>query len=599
MTNRMTLSERSLDNRMKAMKAFAGMALLVVVGLPTGLFAQDPGDPLVLPDLTPREIEIRGDLIISFPSLVRQPLIGFNPPPRIPDIAPNRRPYVSDYKQSSQDLPDSPLRTPTPPSVTALSGGERAFAEAEVTTGNYFNRTARLRAGYPVGEGTGIELDVDYSGSNGSTVFDDFDDITNEFNSFDGRVDLRHSSRQFKGSVSVSGFSDTFNLYPLGTVETAPSFNLAPDRQINSIGAEVGLGTGTASNVRVETSFGFAQTLMDTDLATAGTIPNNLLERTEQSIKGAAAVTVPVGNSSIVVDGRGGLNRLDSGETDEEQNMFITAGARYRTLIGNSVELSVGGKVMAISIEDVTTRDATYLAPSVRLTLSPNPWVDLYAQNEPVAHNNTVASISRTNPYLIDQPLLEPTIFPVNAEAGVKIYSGQIRVVARAGYQDSPNFSYFRRSTTAEISEATGAFTSIGYADASVISGGGDVSVALPGRLSVTVGGSYRYAQFENSNDPVPYYSPVVGSLSVSYSTPGNKVLLQAGTEYTGERFVDRSQTRKLDDQFDLNFSGIYNVTSNLGVAVRASNILSDDLESWENYIQSPIRIGAGLRLLW
>lgn len=579
----------------------AGVLLtLPVVGIAV---AQDETpattDPLALPDLTPREIEIRGDLVISFPSLERQPLIGFNPPPRIPEIAPDRRPYVSEYKQTSDDLPDSPLQRPTPPSVTALSGGERAYAEAEVTTGNYFNRTARLRTGYPLAESTRLELDVDYSGSNGNEVLDGFDTILNEFDSFDGRLDLRHGSSKFSGSVTVKGFSDTFNLYPVGTVATAPSYTIAPDRQINSFGGGFSLGTGTASKVRVKSELMFDQTLMETDMESAGTIDESLLTRTEQSGQGSISVTVPTGTSSIVVDGLGAINRLDSGEADEEQNMVVSGGARYRALIGNSLELSAGGRVMSIAIEDTETRRATYVAPSVRLTVSPNPWVDIYVQNDPKATNNTLSSVTRTNPYLIDQPLLEPTIYPVNAEAGVKVYSGQFRIVGRAGYRDSPNFSYFRKVTTAEIAEATGAFTSIGYAEASVLSGGGDISVALPGRLSVTVGGAYRYAQFENSSDPVPYFAPVTGSLSVSYSTPNNKLLLQAGTEYLGERFVDRSESAKLDDQFNVNFSGVYNVTTHLGVAVRAENLLSDDLETWENYRQSPVRIAAGLRLLW
>ncbi len=61
-----------------------------------------------LPDLAPRQVEITGDLTIAFPALRRQPIIGFNPPPRVPDISSSRLPFTEAYAQRSADLPPSP-----------------------------------------------------------------------------------------------------------------------------------------------------------------------------------------------------------------------------------------------------------------------------------------------------------------------------------------------------------------------------------------------------------------------------------------------------------------------------------------------------------
>ncbi|NND72875.1 MAG: TonB-dependent receptor [Rhodothermales bacterium] len=562
--------------------------------------AQDSlNSQLILPNLTPREVEIRGDLVISFPSLVRQPLIGFNPPPRVPDIAPDRMPYVDEYKQSGDDLPDSPLVKPTPPPVTSLTSGDQSFGEVEATTGNYFNRTVRIRAGFPVSETSNIELDVDYHGSNGNEVFSSIPDVVNDYDTFEGRLDLNHSSRSFRARASIGGYSDAYNLYPVGSLINAPSFNLTPDRTVNGFGGELSLGTGTASRVQVTSAVGFGQYVMDTDLQSSGSIPDMLLERTEQNVTGRLGVTFPVGNASIGLDGRGGLNRLDSGDADEAENSHISGGLKYRTLIGNSVELSLGARILAISITEGSTRDASYVAPSFRLTLSPNPWVDVYASNDPMIENNTITTVTRSNPYVIDQPALEPVVYPINAETGVKIYSGPIRVVGRAGYQVSPNFKYFRRATTAEISEAVEAFSAISYSDASILSGGGDISIALPGRLSFTLGGKYRYAQFENSDDPVPYVAPITGRVSLAYNDPNSRFAAEIASDYTGKRFVDRSKSNELHGYSSLNLSAIYNVNSHLGIAARVNNVFSDDLESWENYLQSPVRVAAGLRLLW
>ena len=561
--------------------------------------AQDSLSSVVLPNLTPREVEIRGDLVISFPSLIRQPLIGFNPPPRVPDIAPDRRPYVDEYKQSGDDLPESPLVKPNPPSVTSLTSGEQSFGEVEATTGNYFNREVRVRAGFPIGETSNIEVDVDYHGSNGSEVFTDFPDVVNEYDTFEGRVDLNHSSRRVRARATVSGISDSFNLYPIGTQISAPSYNITPPRTVNGFGGEISLGTGTASKVQVTSAVGFGQYVMDTDLESSGTIPVILLERTEQSLAGRLGIAVPLGKGTVTAEGSGGLNKLDSGDTDEAENTHVAGGVKYRTLLGNSVELSLGAKVLSISITGGATREASYIAPSLRLTLSPNPWVDIYAFNDPLIQNTTTTSLTRANPYVIDQPTLEPVVFPINAETGIKIYSGPIRIVGRAGYRESPNFQYFRRASAGEISEAQQAFSGVSYSDASVLSGGGDVSVALPGRLSFTVGGQYRYAQFESSDDPVPYFAPVVGRVALSYNDPKSRFSGEIGTDYVGKRFVDRSQSAELEGYVNLNLSAVYNVNSHLGIAARVNNVLSDDLETWESYLQSPVRAAAGLRLLW
>ncbi|MDA0379276.1 MAG: hypothetical protein O2899_07270, partial [Bacteroidetes bacterium] len=63
------------------MNRFA-LTLLLLLGLVMTLGAPLAGaQDAELPDLAPREVEITGDLTISFPTLRRQPIVGFNPPP--------------------------------------------------------------------------------------------------------------------------------------------------------------------------------------------------------------------------------------------------------------------------------------------------------------------------------------------------------------------------------------------------------------------------------------------------------------------------------------------------------------------------------------
>lgn len=132
--------------------AFLLLGLVGLLGLPQETNAQRRDTTVVLPDIAPREVEIRGRLEIAFPSLRRQPLVGFNPPPRIPTLPVDRLPYIGDYKQQTSDLPGTPLRRPEAP--PALSGAAYPPANGEVATwiGRYFSRGARLAVEAPVAD---------------------------------------------------------------------------------------------------------------------------------------------------------------------------------------------------------------------------------------------------------------------------------------------------------------------------------------------------------------------------------------------------------------------------------------------------------------
>ncbi|MEX1055354.1 MAG: hypothetical protein WED81_04960, partial [Rhodothermales bacterium] len=67
----------------------AAIHFLFLAGLaiaPAYVRGQDDPNRPVLPDIAPRVVEIRGQLEISLPSLQRQPLMGFNPPPPVAPI---------------------------------------------------------------------------------------------------------------------------------------------------------------------------------------------------------------------------------------------------------------------------------------------------------------------------------------------------------------------------------------------------------------------------------------------------------------------------------------------------------------------------------
>ena len=118
------------------MPVLARTVLLVVLVVPllTGgsqALAQQT-DTTRLPELAPREIEIRGEREIDLPALERQPLTGFASPPRVPTVPADHQPYVGSYQQTLDDLPESlpipetvtePMRPAADPATGFLEGG--------------------------------------------------------------------------------------------------------------------------------------------------------------------------------------------------------------------------------------------------------------------------------------------------------------------------------------------------------------------------------------------------------------------------------------------------------------------------------------------
>ena len=122
------------NDYVKNYRTYAGLTVFLLALFCLGTtpaWAQQDSTQTLLPDISPREVEIRGELQIAFPSLIRQPLIGFNPPPRVPELPAGRRPFIEDYKLASADLPNTPLGQPDPPEVSSLSDLDPVNGEFE------------------------------------------------------------------------------------------------------------------------------------------------------------------------------------------------------------------------------------------------------------------------------------------------------------------------------------------------------------------------------------------------------------------------------------------------------------------------------------
>lgn len=72
----------------------------------------------LLPEINPRDIEIRGAFRASFPGVRRQPILGFKPKPRVYQVDPNRLPFMEDENEALIQYPIVPfIQSQTKPAL--------------------------------------------------------------------------------------------------------------------------------------------------------------------------------------------------------------------------------------------------------------------------------------------------------------------------------------------------------------------------------------------------------------------------------------------------------------------------------------------------
>lgn len=561
-----------------------------------------------LPDLAPREVEIRGELKIAFPKLERQPLLGFNPPPLIPELPANRHPFVEEYKQTAADLPPSPLQRPEPPEVSPLAGRTPINGEFEAGGGRYLSRFGRARIGVDVTERAVLLARLDYRGTDGDVVVVDnlgAGDIRNAFDSFEGAVGLQTYGPRVSGGLLLDGFRDAYTRF--GTV-------FCGRECLHGNTALIGRGgQGTAwlrSRPGGRISYALEARYNRSRFApeqTETALPETIREERRGTLKGALTAALSRGQFWTQLSAsRAGL---DEGDALGNTASWLDGGLGLRVSLPENITFAqpttvrVGGRLFATTARqpnDETTR-RVFGSLDLRLDVYPLPGLNLYLQNRPGITERTLADVYQINPYLFTEPEVMPETRLVDAELGTHYFYGPVQLAARVGYERLPDHLYFEE--LGEEANPAGLLARSGdlvaqYADVRVTRLGGEVSLVLPAGVQATTGLTYRDGQLADTNADIPHFAPLVAHGQLSWAFAHGKGLLQARTEYEGRRYLDLARTTRISPFFDLDVQAGYQLTEWIGVTARVEN-LSTHRERWRGYPLSPTVFMGGLRVRW
>ncbi|GAB5518099.1 MAG: hypothetical protein RhofKO_03500 [Rhodothermales bacterium] len=575
---------------------FSVLLALLVMGGSTAL-AQDT-TRTALPDIAPKEVEIRGQLEISLPSLRRQPLVGFNPPPRITEIPAGRRPFIERYKQESIDLPPSPLQPPQPPEVSSLANRIPFTGTLDGGLGTYLHRFGNAHIGLPMGLSGTLNLKAKYRGQQGDQPFDN--DRRNQYDRFSGLLGYEQVAPGAIWGIEGDFGSHALNLY--GADVLTGNGNDEPTRTINTGGGAFYLRALPTALTQYDVRVAFGGTSIGTTpTQTIGT--NESASYGEQRFALDGSLTLPFGTNAFVADAEMVTSSLDDVLIADNSFAGVSTAGMLRLRPTPQAEINLGGRFMS---DRSTARGVAgeeearpYFAPIAQVLYYPQQGVRVYAQTLPSATLHSFREMTEVNPYIVPRPRLEASIRTVDAEAGADVFVGALRFKGFAGYQLAPNYRFFEVATQRERDIYSQGFSAARYERASIFHGGAEVSAALPqgvyGRLSTVI----RRARLTDADTVIPYVSPFEVRAQLSYLFDRQRGLLQVGSSFHGRRYIDRNETVRVGDYFDLDIEASYMFTPTMGVLVQAGNLSIDALRYYDRYPITPFVVTGGFRFRW
>ncbi len=544
-----------------------------------------------LPDIAPREVEIRGQLEISLPALERQPLTGFTDPALVPPLPPHR-PALDPYERAQtppQALPGQAragdvLRYPPP-----------AKGLFEVGAGRYFSRFGLAHVTLPLSAHETLALRLDYRGSSGHTPFEGRPSLDASFDALDGRLRIGTQQEAFSLGLALDGFLRTYTLY--GARSNTSSVHAQPERR--GRGGRGTLRFSLAGPVPVALAATYGETYYVTDLFEEGegTDP----ERRAQRLAVRADARAEIGGRPATVGAALTVTGLDTGGSLRSDLTTFDGGATYQLLATPTYDLTVGGRALIVHTRRPEATGAMgtsiYPSPVVRFNWHPRPNVTVYAENQPGLEAHRLADLFQEAPFLVPEPLLAPTVRFLDAEAGVQLFAGPVELRAQAGLRQMPHFLYFE---AADQERYTRGFTAAHYGEARVLHAGASFSVRPLPALQASISASVRNGRLTGTGDDtiIPYFAPVVGQALLSYRFLDGRGLFQFTGTFEGMRYVDQQKSVQLDPFFNLDLQLAYDITSSLGAVLRVQNI-GGGMTRWRYYPQAPLVVMTGLRVRW
>jgi len=580
---------------MNTMKALSLLLLLALTSLPV-LARQDAA----LPDLAPREVEITGDLTISFPALRRQPIVGFNPPPRVPDIPSNRVPFTEAYAQRSADLPPSPLQPPEPPQVSAIERRIAADGLIDARIGAYLDRSLSADVTLMQSESTTALLDVDYFGTDGQDLVVSGTNVTTGRDAFSGGVELEHRTGPLAIGIGGSGFRSSYDLF--GAIPAAGTVAQPdPSRRVGGFEGALSFGTraGARNQMRLETTTGM--TRVDSDLFDPAVRLDPATEREAGYVRMDLDTAFPIRDGEIRFNADGSSMGLDTsgfpGGTVRSGLVSSEVAWQYSSRLFLGAGAAFLGFDSASQTGTDPGRSLSYIAPIANAEYLVSEAVSVEASVRPLMSTGLLREAMTDSPVMMDEPIVLPSIATMDARLGVHVQSEMFTAAVAGGWRDQP-FRRIAYEPAVAIRGYASGYPALDYRSANVVFSSVDVSVIPFQGLQVGLDALWQQATLAATDEQAPYVSPLVFGGFVSLSLLNGDLESRLSVKHESSRTADLAGAVDIPSFTTVSAMVSWFFHQNYGLTTGVRD-LGGDPQFWRYYTYESNVFFLGLRYRW
>jgi hypothetical protein len=553
----------------------------IIISAATTAVAQDQegGENSLLPEIDPQDIEIRSQFRAQFPGLRRQPILGFDPTPRVYQIDPNRMPFMESEEQVVADLPVSELSRPDPPTYTPPHYSDDINLFSRLGFGSYTTPEAQLWGVTRIGDNSYIGGDLDFSSSDGH-----LDDQQSSFRFLDAsaRYVTKPSSEtrlEIDGGVRNS-FNNMFDL-PTTVSDAArkqySGFNLGANFQQfkNTI-----TGWKAQANIRY----------YDAQLDNASTLSGTSEERVYNASVAKRWAGVNVNETFTLKAGaKGGNYTNNSGASDTW--LTTRAGVEYERLF--NYETKVKADLSAYYADDPVS-SGIYPGLSVMVKHPVMESLTLSFEGGAEPRMKTIEQLHTQNRFLnVDNTLQH--VYRINGQFETSLaYSDLGTLNLGIAYENITDYPvYIRETQSGNVGASTLAFYEATYLDIYRAKAYASVTQqVISDRFRVNAKVYLQSPQVQDGGR-IPFEEKVGVNAGVTVR-PFDILTFEAWADYVGSR--QSGQTNQtLDGFFMLGSRADVQITDRFGAYLKGVNLLNQDYQVWQGYTERPFQFYGGI----
>lgn len=542
------------------------------------------GDPQnsLLPEINPQDIEIRSEFKARFPGLRRQPILGFNPKPRVFRVDPNRMPFMETRDEAVASISISELDRPTPPLKTLLKTPPRTAGYVKAGIGSFITPEVQGYFYSGVNEKSSVSGNIDYRSTDGH-----LSSQQSGFRYFDGNAAFNSQLNEDTKLTVSGGFLSDFNrLYDLNPIFQSLIGETAKKEYL-------GFG-GKASLQKIENALegwdlSLSANMFDVNLdAGGGSQSGEIKEQVFESAfskhwAGKKLYETFHVNASV----RAG--NYESSTVQSQEWLDIEGSLEYRKLINFSTHVSANAGLAYIA-DGFSNR--VYFAPELKMRYNLKDAVVITGKAFGAPGMETSQEHHNRNRFLDTNTILKHSYTSgVYGEIAFQVLEGN-RLFGGISYELTKDYAYYQRSSQTIVGSDFFQFYDTNYGKATVFELFGGITQQLVAE-KFWFDARFYARRPKLSGDDIPFEERLGVNGSLSYK-PINKVTISSWAEYIGKREAP-SDTKDLKAFALINGEAEYQITNSFGVYLKVLNILGQKYEVWHGYEERPFQVYGGL----